>query len=181
MKAEVAFRRRAIELDDATRTHIELAARWITDPNGKAGLLLMGICGNGKTTLMRAIARLIAFLTEETLGYSKRKTVRLISAKEIARCCAAGRNAAGDYTGLFAEPMLAIDDLGTEPAEVVSYGMAYTPLVDLLCERYDRQLLTIVTTNLTATGIDTAYGQRVHDRLREIMEVIPFNNPSYRK
>ena len=180
MKAEVMFRRRTIVLDDDTRSHIEQAARWITDPHGKSGLLLLGPCGNGKTTLMRAIARLIAFLTEETLGYSKRKTVRLTSAKEIARVCAADRSSRGDYFGLFSEPMLAIDDLGTEPSEVISYGMTHTPLIDLLCERYDRQLLTMVTTNLIGKSIGDLYGKRVHDRLSEVMEIIQFNNPSYR-
>lgn len=181
MKAEVAYRRRRLKLDDDTRNHIAQAARWIIDPHGKPGLLLMGLCGNGKTTLMRAMARLIEFLSEETLGYSHRKTVRMVSAKEVARWCTAEPSARNEYLGLFREPMLAIDDLGTEPSEVMSYGMVHTPMVDLLCERYDRQLLTIVTTNLTGKDIDAAYGCRVHDRLREVMEIIPFNNPSYRQ
>lgn len=181
MNAEVAYRHGILNFDDDTRRHIMQAARWLIDPKGKCGLLLMGLCGNGKTTLMRSIARLIEYLTEQTLGYSRRSSVRIVSAKQIARAATGDNAAKADYRSLFSEPMLAIDDLGTEPAEVISFGMVHTPLTDLLGERYDRQLLTMVTTNLTSPSLEKVYGCRILDRLREMMEVIPFNNPSYRR
>ena len=45
--------------------------------------------------------------------------------------------------------VLGIDDLGTEPSEVSDYGNVYTPVIDLLTKRYEEQLFTIITTNLT--------------------------------
>lgn len=180
MGAEVAMRGKKLIFDDYTREHIEKAAKWITDPGCKFGLLLMGVPGNGKTTMMQAIARLIAFVTEETDGYSRRQAVRTITAKEIARLCAK-TDSGSDYDSLFREKMLGIDELGEEPKEVMSYGMIYTPLVDILSERYTRQQFTIVTTNLDKDLLNAKYGPRVYDRFKEMMEIITFKNPSYRK
>ncbi len=42
-----------------------------------------------------------------------------------------------------------VDDLGTEPREVMEFGNVYTPLIDLITTRYEEQLYTIFTTNLT--------------------------------
>lgn len=181
MRAEVANRRNSLVLDDATRGHIEQAARWLIDPDGKSGLMLMGLCGNGKTTMMRSLARLIEYVTEATVGYSKRSVVTMLPAKEIARRCAAADKERKDFKELFTLEMLGIDDLGEEPKEVMSYGMVYTPLVDLIGERYDRQLATIITTNLKAEQIKDKYGVRIYDRLKEIFHIITFTNSSYRE
>jgi DNA replication protein DnaC len=76
--------------------------------------------------------------------------------------------------------MLAIDDLGIEPVEVMDYGNLLCPLVDLLTKRYDLQLFTLVTTNLTPAEIRARYGDRIADRLNEMMLKIVFTNESYR-
>ena len=76
--------------------------------------------------------------------------------------------------------LFAIDDLGEEPKEVLSYGNAITPVVDILEDRYRKREITLITTNLDADGIKEKYGVRVADRLREMMMIIPFTNPSYR-
>ena len=45
--------------------------------------------------------------------------------------------------------VLGLDDLGTEPSEVLDYDNVYTPVIDLLTKRYEEQFFTIITTNLT--------------------------------
>lgn len=180
MSSEVARRGNSLNLDDATRTHILKAARWLTQPEGKSGLLLMGLYGNGKTTLMQSLIRLISFVSESQNGYSRRYKTRFITAKEIAMMCI-DESSRDEYRTLINEPMLAIDDLGAEPAEVISYGMSYSPITDLLTARYDRQLITLATTNLSNRQIKDKYGERIADRFNEMMEVIIFRNPSYRK
>ena len=77
--------------------------------------------------------------------------------------------------------MLAIDDLGTEPAEVLDYGNVFNPAIDLLSARYTDQLFTVVTTNLTPKQIREHYGDRIADRFNEMFERIVFDNSTYRK
>lgn len=181
MRAEVAYRRKELVFDDATKGHIEQVARWLVESDGKSGLMMMGLCGNGKTTMMRSLSRLIEYVTETTVGYSKRTVMPIYPAKEIARMCAAADKERKDFKELSGFEMLGIDDLGEEPKEVMSYGMIYTPLIDLICERYDRQLPTIITTNLTQEQLSAKYGVRVYDRFKEMLTIITFTNPSYRK
>ena len=76
--------------------------------------------------------------------------------------------------------MLGIDDLGTEPSEVMGYGNVYTPVIDLLTKRYEEQLFTIITTNLTPQQIREHYDDRIADRLNEMVEKIVFKNGTYR-
>lgn len=173
-----------MSMDEYTRNHISSAAQWLIDPSGKPSLLLLGSVGNGKTTLAKAIARLIEFLTEKELGYSKRKNVRFITAKDVCKLCVASeryKDMRDDYDDLFREEMLIIDELGEEPVEVMVFGMVYTPLIDLLAHRYANQLFTIITTNLNKDGLMEKYNERIYDRLKEMATIIPFTNDSYRK
>lgn len=183
MKASVEYRGHTFTLDEPTKNHIRQAARWLIDPNGSPGLMLMGLCGNGKTTMAEAISRLMSFITERENGYTNRSIMRLHKAKHITRLCAASekfKEQYDDYEDLFKQPMMIIDDLGEEPKEVMVYGMIHTPIVDLVCERYDKQLLTIVTTNLDTPDLSEKYGERITDRFREMMTTIVFENDTYR-
>ena len=76
--------------------------------------------------------------------------------------------------------MLGIDDLGTEPMEGLAYGNVYAPVIDLLTKRYDEQLFTFITTNLTPPKIREHYKDRIPDRLNEMVEKIIYSNDSYR-
>lgn len=44
--------------------------------------------------------------------------------------------------------ILAIDDLGTEPREIIEYGNVLSPIIDLISYRYEHQLPTIIISNL---------------------------------
>lgn len=182
---EVTRRGEAPEINEEQRSCIREAAAWLGDPTGKPGLLLQGLYGNGKTTLMKAIVALINDLYDSCLA-DERYSVKTIDAKEIARIGLSNTDRQREeFKRLCWEPLLAIDDLGEEPAEIISYGMIYTPVKDLLLERYKRQAFTIVTTNLVNTSekkeLTEHYGERVVDRFREMMKIIVFKNPSYRK
>lgn len=183
IKAEVEYRGGTFVLDADTRAHILEAARWLINPDATPGLMLCGLYGNGKTTLAKAIATLIGFLTEREYGYSSRKTMRFITAKNICRLCAASekfKEQYDDYNGLFNEDMMIIDDLGEEPREVMVYGMIHTPIIDLVSERYAKQRMTIITTNLEIDDLNDKYGPRIYDRFKEMITSIVFENDSYR-
>ena len=175
VETEVSSRGILPVMDNINTYQINEAARFLTE--GKhCGLMIAGIPGNGKTTLMRAIQGLINVMG---LKYwtGEDFIVREILAKEIVRM--AKDNGSAFYS-LCRYPALAIDDFGEEPMEVVSYGNISNPLIDLLSIRYSEQLLTILTTNTPNDMIRTLYGARISDRLNEMMQVIIFRNDSYR-
>ena len=86
-----------------------------------------------------------------------------------------------EWRNLMRTPLLIVDDLGVEPREIMDYGNVFTPLVDLITLRYDEQLYTIFTTNLTPSQLEVKYGKRIVDRLNEMVETIVFENGTYRR
>jgi lysyl-tRNA synthetase class 2 len=61
--------------------------------------------------------------------------------------------------------VLAIDDLDTEPCEIIEYDNVLSPIIDLISYRYEHQLPTIITSNLTPQQISEVYGKRIECRL----------------
>lgn len=173
--AEVEYRHRKYIEDPELIDRITTAARWLINQK-RFGILLCGVPGNGKTTLMLAIRSLINFL-DITDSYNEKMSVYRIDAREIARL---SNEDFAKFEKIRSKKMLAIDDMGLEPAEVMDYGNILNPVVDLLSYRYDEQLFTIVTTNLKPNEIRQKYGDRIADRFNEMMERIIFYNGSYR-
>lgn len=180
MKAEIENRGFKMCLDDDTKLCIYKVAEWLTEDDNKRGLLLMGLYGNGKTTMMRAVLRFIAWITEQELGYNKGIKTMSVTAKEIAKMCVSEVDKTR-YKALYSCDMLGIDELGGEPKEVMNYGKIETPVIDLLTHRYDKQLITFITTNLNNQELASIYGERIYDRFREMMKIVVFNNKSFRK
>ena len=114
----------------------------------------------------------------ESAEYKEKYQIRICDARHLTRLC---KDNYGQWHNLCGQRMLAIDDLGTEPLEIIDYGNVYYPTTDMLTMRYDRQLFTIITTNLTPQEIREKYGDRIADRLNEMMVKIVFENPTYRK
>ena len=178
VQAEVEYRRRLFSMTDALSEQIDRMATWLTGDSSKFAAVLCGGCGNGKTTFVKAFQNLLSYMNIPVPdGHGKTYGLRICDAREIAGI------ARTDYPAFLTVvriPMLAIDDVGIEPLEVMEYGNVANPIVELLTKRYDEQLFTILTTNLTPEGIRKRYGDRIADRLNEMAIVIPFKNPTYR-
>lgn len=164
--------------DEATRQHLTMAARWLVGESMKPGLFMYGTPGCGKTTLARAISQLINTIYHSDISF-ERKGVSFIPASALTEA------AKGEKQELLADlkntELLCIDDVGTEPASLKVWGNEVSPLVDLLYHRYDRQLFTIITSNLEGDeDIAKRYGVRVADRFVEMFDLIGFDNSSYR-
>jgi DNA replication protein DnaC len=180
--AEVELRHGSMENDKCTDDNIERVARILTAPNPKFGLLFCGVCGNGKTTMLRALQQATNYLFNN--GYFKhlfgdeRVGIAIVDARDLAQ------NISKDYT-LFekvrSRTLLALEDVGREPTEVLDYGNVLNPVVDLLEYRYEQQLFTVITTNLTPRELSEKYKQRIADRFREMLNVVVFENSSYRR
>ena len=172
---EVEERRSTIIQDEATMTMIAKAAKWLTG-DYKPGLLLYGGVGNGKTTLAKAICKTIGILYDNAYS-NERKGVCRISALEVAKCASDPES----FTRLRNQEMLFIDDIGTEPASIKIWGNEISPVTELLYFRYDRQLFTIITSNLSDKDLEDRYGLRIADRMAEMFERLHYSNRSYRK
>ena len=124
---------------------------WIVDTRGR-GLMLMGECGLGKSTILNFVIPAI-FRTKTN------KVLRSIPAKELA---AVERNVA---------PFIIIDDLGTESIKN-DYGTKIDAVADAISYAEDSSKTLLITTNLSPQGLKTRYDERTLDRLRKCKVVI---------
>lgn len=138
------------------------------------GILLTGPIGCGKTSLMNLMKYLTA--TEHKFFV---KPCRDISFEFIQD----GYQIIHKYSigKLYqSEPRTyCFDDLGTEN-NLKYFGNECNVMAEILLSRYDqfisKKLQTHITTNLSATEIETHYGNRVRSRLRELCNLIAFEN-----
>lgn len=173
-------RRGKLVFDQNTSNNLKSLAMYITKPVPKFGVMMCGTCGNGKTTLLYALQGAINYLDRRNhftfLSEYFRVGMQILDAKEVV----AISKDLKELKNVRSCSMLAIDDLGKEPAEVMDFGNLTSPVIDLLEYRYQHQLFTCITTNLTASEISKKYGSRIADRFNEMLEVIVFQDISYR-
>jgi len=124
---------------------------WMTDTKGR-GLMLMGECGLGKSTILNFVIPAI-FRTRTN------KILRSVPAKELG---AVDRNKA---------PFIIIDDLGTESIKN-DYGTKIDAVADAISYAEDSSKTLLITTNLTPQALKERYDERTLDRLRKCKVVI---------
>lgn len=159
--------------EEATIEHLRAVSVALQDSD-RHGILMNGQVGNGKTTMVLALREALTWLKRnfsDTLP-----TLRLTDAREVTRAAANDE----EFAKLMDAPLLAIDDAGKEATEVMHYGNSLLPMTELLEYRYEHQLFTILTSNVTVDELAEKYGERVFDRLIEMMNVITFTNNSFR-
>ena len=158
-------------------------ANILTAEKPKFGVLLCGDCGNGKTTYLYALQNIINWLRDgHYLEDEENSYMKILGAKELAFM------ARNNYQEFLKEcrytKILAIDDLGEEPHEVLDYGNIQNPILELIEYRYDNQFPTFMTSNLDPAEITEKYGDRIADRLCEMVDRIVFTrkmDQSYRR
>ncbi|MBR1377986.1 MAG: ATP-binding protein [Bacteroidaceae bacterium] len=176
-KNVVCSRGRKFLDDDDTRLHISKTAEWLTSNKNRVGLLLYGTRGNGKTSLALAIQKVINTLFDSSYA-EERHGVTTVSALDIANLA---KNESAYYKRVCEAELLHIDDLGCEPASIKVYGNETSPITDMLYYRYDHQLYTVITSNLSLEDIEERYGSRLADRFYEMFDRIAFSGRSYRR
>lgn len=174
-KAQVENRHcQFLEDDDIIRA-IEFTASWLTLGNKKPGLYFTGFCGTGKTTMIKAIKMVVDWYYSNTRF---KPTMTIIKATDLASMAL---NNYHEFKSLAKRTLLAIDDLGQEPAVISNYASVTKPCIEILSERYDAQLTTFISSNLAPESIKEYYDERLSDRFREMMEIIPFESKTFRK
>lgn len=149
-------------------------AEVINGRNKQWGCLFAGNVGNGKTSMLRAVQ--IFYLDLVLGGIDKAEGLRLITSLDVADRVFKPEL----WKAICTEPILGIDDMGTEPLEVMQYGLVRNPMSELLQYRYENHLLTFITTNLTPKERLEKYGLRIADRMKEMFCNIVFTHKSYR-
>lgn len=177
--AEVELRHHTFVPNPELSQQLTQLAQFLTSPDGKFGVILCGGCGNGKTTIMSAFQNLLNYLAIPIPGSSPSDTygIVIVDAKYINWLCKTDYK---EFLNLCSKNMVGIDDLGIEPREIQDFGNVSTPVIDFLTKRYERQLFTFITSNLTPKEFREKYGNRIADRLNEMMEKIVFTNGTYR-
>ena len=140
------------------------------------GILLTGPVGCGKTTLMS----LIRFFDSSNNKFVI-KSCRDVSFEFIRD----GYETIHKYSHCSFHKMehktYCYDDLGTEN-NLKYFGNECNVMAEVLLSRYDlfvsRKLQTHITTNLSASEIESFYGNRVRSRMREIFNLISFDKNS---
>lgn len=124
---------------------------WLVDTKGK-GLMLMGECGLGKSTILNYVIPAI-FRTKTN------KVLRSISAKDLE---AIEKNIS---------TFIIIDDLGTESIKN-NYGTKVDAVADAISYAEDSSKTLLITTNLASKALKERYDERTLDRLRKCKVVV---------
>ncbi|SDX54628.1 DNA replication protein DnaC [Lutibacter oricola] len=140
------------------------------------GLLLTGPVGCGKTSLMKLLVHLAPHKTNFEL-IPTRSIVFNFNAK--------GYDVLEKYNQT---QNYCFDDLGVEPTGS-HYAKECNVLGEILLSRYElfcnpepkRKIFTHITTNLNAKELERRYGNRVRSRLRQMFNLISFDESSIDK
>lgn len=181
LKREVEARGRKFIQNEEQLKSLSEISEWLCKPTSTFGLTLLGVMGNGKTTFVKAIRGLINSLKLPDPNTSSTSSafagVWLVTARDLY-----GKfvDSPAQFNCCRETYILAIDEFGTEETEYVRYGNRYKPIEELLSYRYDRMLPTIITTNLPSAAIRGKYGDRLAERLNEMMQVIHMPDVNFR-
>jgi DNA replication protein DnaC len=124
---------------------------WLVDTKGR-GLMLMGECGLGKSTILNYVIPAI-FRTKTS------KSLKSISAKDL---------------GIIEKSIttfIIIDDLGTESIKN-DYGTKIDAVADAISYAEDSSKTLLITTNLSGKSLKERYDERTLDRLRKCKVVV---------
>ncbi|EOJ8667013.1 ATP-binding protein [Providencia stuartii] len=148
---------------------------WEDRKNAGEGLIFCGIPGTGKTHLAVSIAREIAEDLQES--------VFITTAARIIRAFCRTWSGNSEFSELdvlakYCDPdLLIIDEIG------VQYGTdsERNILFEVINDRYEYLLPTILVSNLPLNELEEMLGERVVDRLLQGGTVLTFNWPTYRR
>lgn len=143
------------------------------------GLLITGPIGCGKTTLLELMKRIAVpekkffFFTCREIGFEF-----IQDGYQVIHRYSKGVH--GNYT----KSNMGFDDLGTEK-NLKYFGNEANVMAEIILTRYDMYtqngFTTHITTNLSATELEEAYGNRVRSRLRSMCNLIAFDKETVDK
>ena len=141
--------------------------------NLNKGILLSGPIGCGKTSIMN----IMKYLTPTEHKFYV-KPCRDISFEFIQDGYQIIHKYSKGKLYEFEPKTICFDDLGTEN-NLKYYGNECNVMAEILLSRYDvyiaKRIQTHITTNLSASEIETQYGNRVRSRMRQMLNLIAYD------
>lgn len=181
---EVRSRGMEFRNSDMLKRQAAEIARFLTEETVKYGLFICGKVGNGKSTMVRSVHKVINEMVANGV-FSKGEIydwdyMAMVDAREMVRTYI--RDYDEEFRLLKSRRFLIIDDLGTDQKDVLLYGTVFNPFMELLDYRYEHLLPTIIVSNLSAEKVVEKYQDpRLSDRMREMFEVLSFEDNSFRR
>lgn len=187
----------AFVIDEQNRFAYENLIRWLIDdpaamcntPEGGItpadlgkGIYLQGGTGTGKSMALDICKSLCDFfglkVKTEPNGTPISLAWRSWRADDI--CDAYSRE--GDMAPWKNEPLLCIQDMGSEPGETIYMGNRRRVLGSIIEARGDMyNRITLISSNIRITKVPEIYGQRVYSRLIQMCNIITLSGPDRRK
>lgn len=171
-EVEVAKRHCACSVDTPMRERLMFVAKWLRCGR-RQGLYLNGGFGNGKSTTIAALKRVVPYISKGenyVTAYSTRDFSKFIRL-----------NSEDMFDRILQSDILAIDDVGDEQKQTACYGNVIEIVPEIIFYRYAQDLMTIIATNKTEDEFKSRYGNAVADRFNEMFSMLAYTNPSYRK
>ncbi len=141
----------------------------------RKGVMLVGKYGCGKTLIMQAMAEMY-----NSVIYSlhiQRPLLKFFKSSELISILKE------KPVKSFSRMPLIIDEFGREPKQVMDFGNLRSPMIELLCERYDTGAWTHGISNFTLDTLcsENQYGKMTGDRLKSMFNFIELKGESRRK
>lgn len=164
-----------IAATDAQRTALQACRDFADGRDGCGAPWLIGACGLGKTHLLAAVAHHLAFARARR---PKLTTPRSIVRRLRATWAKDAEETVDDVICAIAhEPdVLLLDEAGLGTGTDAELLQLY----EVIGERYDHSLPTMLASNLPVPELRAALGDRIFDRLREGARVVALDGQSYR-
>ena len=144
------------------------------------GLLIAGPIGCGKSSL----ARLISYFFPRETQYQIKPTREIAFEFEKDGFSVINQYSKGSFfrLGNYLIPKVwCFDDLGLEQTPKY-YGNDCNVMAEILLARYDlfvsKRMMTHITTNLSASELESIYGNRIRSRMREMFNLVAFDRES---
>ena len=145
------------------------------DGDLQKGVMLMGKYGCGKTIILESIVEMYNTVIREL--HIQRPLLKFIKSIDLLETLKE------KPIKSFSLRPLVIDEFGREPKQIMDFGNLRSPVVELLCERYDAGAWTHGTTNFTFDTLcaENQYGRMTGDRLKSMLNFVELKGESRRK